>query len=470
MTQEAERPTTPKLAERLATFAAETSFDELPAEVVEATKLQLLDTVGVGLGAHAGGADVGGAAAAALRTAEEAGQGPASVIGRERGLPAADAAFANGVLFHTLDFDDTHAGSITHVSAVNCAAALAAAEAAGAGGREMLAASAVGKEVTIRLGLDGIAVALLERGFHPTAVLGVFGATAGAARLRGLDPAAIASGLGIAGSLAAGLFAYLADGTDTKPLHAGFAARNGVHAAALAAAGAAGPPSIFEGRFGIYDAYLGRREAELDLDDLGRRWELPLIAVKAYPACHFVHSSVHGAGELAQDGGVDPASIRRIVVFSPGPGVEVVLEPAAAKVAPRTAYEAKFSMQYSVAAMLVHGRVDLDSYSAPAIADPAVLDLARLVEYEVRDYPSYPASYPGGIEIELQNGEVLNRDLPHQPGSAENPLSADAVREKFRRNAALALGAEEAELIERQIMRLEQLDDLAELTAALRRA
>lgn len=453
-----------KAAAQLATFTSGLAFEAVPSNVVEAAKLQLLDTVGVALAARGTGA-----MASSLRPLDEAGQGPASVVGRASGLPAAEAAYANGVLAHALDFDDTHAESIAHVSAVVCPAALATAEALGAGGRELLLATIAGKETTIRIGM-GAAVAFLERGFHPTAVIGVFGATAAAAKLRGLDATATAGALGIAGSLAAGSFAYLADGANTKPLHAGFAARGGVHAAALAAAGVIGPPSVVEARFGLYDAYIGRRDAELDLDDLGTRWEILRVAVKAYPACHFVHASAYGAHEIAVEAQLDLAAIDRVVVHLPAPGVEVVCEPVERKTAPQSVFDAKFSMQYSVAAMLVHGALDIGSFSEQAIADPAVVDMARRVTWETREYASYPAAYPGGIDIHLESGELLSRDYPHQPGSAELPLSADAVRDKFRRNAQLALAADDVERVERAILRLEQLGDLAELTGLLRRA
>jgi 2-methylcitrate dehydratase PrpD len=135
-----------------------------------------------------------------------------------------------------------------------------------------------------------------------------------------------------------------------------------------------------------------------------------------------------------------------------------VLEPADAKVAPRTDYEGKFSLQYSTAAMLVHGRVGLATYTPEALADEQVLGLARKVRYEIKEYASYPAAFPGGVRIVMRDGETLAADLPHQLGAPENPMTAEQVQEKFRENAALSGGSFEA--LEEAVLDLEHRDDL----------
>src|SRR4029077_11636715 len=137
-----------------------------------------------------------------------------------------------------------------------------------------------------------------------------------------------------------------------------------------------------------------------------------------------------------------------VLVTIPAAGVSLVLEPAERKIAPRTVYEAKFSLQYSTAAMLVHGAAGLSAYSDEAIADPRVLDLARRVRYETKEYDTYPAAFPGGVRITMRDGGVLEGELPHQRGGPENPLSEDEVRAKFRENAGLALAPEAVESLE----------------------
>ena len=444
-------------AERFAAWALELELDAVPPPVVEAAKLHVLDVIGCGLAAH--GLDVATEGRATM--AELGGEPEASVIGLGAELPAAGAAFANAMLCHGLDFDDTHPDAVSHVSTVVVPAALALAEARGATGAALLAAVLAGNEVVTRIGMAAPG-AFHERGFHPTAICGIFGATAAAARLGGLSRAEAASALGIAGSMASGLFAYLDDATATKPIHPAWAAHGALLAARLAAHGAEGPPGVLEGRFGVFHAFVDTRiDLEPQLADLGDRWETPRIAFKPYPACHFVHGSLGATASLCD--GVEAAEIEEVVVTVPEAGVSLVLEPAASKIAPRTGYEGKFSLQYSTAAMLVHGHVGLTSYTPEVLADPTVLDLARRVRYETKEYASYPAAFPGGVRIALRDGRTLEADFPYQLGSPENPMSADQVRAKFRQNAALA-GGRYGDLEER-LLRLEEAADVRGLLA-----
>jgi 2-methylcitrate dehydratase PrpD len=221
---------------------------------------------------------------------------------------------------------------------------------------------------------------------------------------------------------------------------------------------------VIEGRFGLYHAFLGAEQGEVpiaeQLADLGSRWETPRIAYKPYPACHFIHGSLGATAGLSP---LDPDEIEDVLVAIPEAGVSLVLEPAVKKVAPRTVYEAKFSLQYSTAAMLVNGTAGLAAYSDEAIADRRVLDLARRVHYETKEYETYPAAFPGGVRITLRDGRVLEAELPHQRGGPENPLSADEVRAKFRENAGMALPESAVEALESSILSLDQLDDVTGL-------
>lgn len=460
--------TEPSGARRFADFALGLRLDDIPADVIEAAKLHLLDALGCGL------------AAVALRTADEgralaladSGTAEASLLCSATRVPAASAAFANAMACHGLDFDDTHADSVCHVSTVVAPAALAAGEASAAKGADVLAALIAANEIMIRIGMAASG-AFHARGFHPTSVCGVFGATAAAARLRRLDTETTTSALGLAGSMAGGLFAYLEDGTATKPVHAGVAAQAGVRAAALAALGAEGPPGVFEARFGLYRAFADVDGAVLaeQLADLGDRWETPRIAFKAYPACHYIHGSLGSSAALVAERSLDPDDIVDVEVsVPPGPAVSLVLEPAANKIVPRTDYEAKFSLQYSTAAMLVHGTVGLETYSEAALSDPVVLDVARRVRYRVDEFATTAQAFPGGVRIELRDGRVLSRQLEFQQGAPENPLSPAEVEAKFRVNARLALGDGGADELLAVVRSLEEHDDLSAALVPLRAA
>jgi 2-methylcitrate dehydratase PrpD len=449
-------------AQRLAAFTSALTIDAIPEAVAGAAKLHLLDTLGTGLAAH--GLDVADYARAAM--VEPGVSGAATAIGVDGGLPAADAALANGTICHALDFDDTHSGAIAHVSATVVPAALAVGQEQGASGAELLAAVVAGNEVVVRLGLVAGA-GFHARGFHPTSVCGVFGAATAAARLRGLDATATANALGIAGSMASGILEFLSDGSATKRLHPGWAAHAGIIASRLAAHGATGPATVLEGRFGLYAAYLGRTDVDLEsqLADLGERWETPNIAFKPYPACHYIHASLDAARQLVADEPIAPDQIEEIVALTPQAGVSLVLEPVASKLRPRSEYEAKFSLPYSVASMLVRGRVDNSTYTDEAIADAAVLALASRVRYEVKPFATSPDAFPGGVRITTRDGRTREAQLSHQRGGPENPMTPAEVREKFRANAALAVGTESVTAIEETVLALERQADLRALRA-----
>ncbi len=447
----------------IAEWATTLELDDVPDAVREDAKLHVLDTVGCGLAAHATGVAHEGRS-----TMSDLGGVPqATVIGLDARLPAANAAFANAMLCHGLDFDDTHSDSVSHVSTVIAPAALAAAEEVGASGRDALAAILAGNEITCRIGMAAPG-AFHARGFHPTAICGIFGGVAAVGRLAGLDADVTTSALGIAGSFAGGLFAYLAEGTPTKPMHPAWAAHGAHLAARLATHGAAGPGSVLEGKFGLYHAFLAAEDGEIDiagqLADLGSRWETPRIAYKPFPVCHFMHGSLGAAAQGAAGRTFAPDEIEDVLVTIPEAGVSLVLEPAPEKRAPRSEYEGKFSLPYSVASLLVRGHVAVGDFTDEAIAEPAVLAVAAKVRYETRDYPTYPQAFPGGVQVRLADGTSFEDDFPHQKGGPENPLSPDEVREKFRENASLALEDAAVQRLEQALLSLDEQDDV---TAAL---
>ncbi len=334
----------------------------------------------------------------------------------------------------------------------------------------MLAAIVAGNEVVCRIGMAASGE-FHRRGFHPTAICGVFGGTAAVARLGGLDAETTTRALGIAGSFASGLFAYLADGTPTKPMHPAWAAHGAHVAARLAAHGAVGPQSVLEGKFGLYHAFLGAAEGAIDIDaqlaDLGSRWETPRIAYKPYPVCHFMHGSL-GAAEVAAAGRLfEPDEIEDVLVTVPEAGVSLVLEPEELKREPRSEYEGKFSLQYSVASLLVRGHVDVGDFTDEAITDPGVLSVASRVRYETPDYPTYPQAFPGGVVVRLTDGSTLENELLYQRGGPENPLAdADVVR-KYRTNAALVLPPDAVTALEEAILALDERDDLRAVLSPL---
>jgi 2-methylcitrate dehydratase PrpD len=426
----------------LAGFALAARPSERPALRTVAAR-HLLDALGCGLAAVAVGE--GGHATAVVRAA--GGRGESSVLGEATRLPAAAAAFANGTRCHALDFDDTHEAGICHASAVVGPAALALAEAGGHPWGDLVDAYLVGVETALRIAV-ACAPSIYRRGFHPTSVCGAFGAAAAAARLGGLDQAAAADALGVVGSFASGLMEYLGDGSATKPLHAGWAAQAGVQAAALAAAGASGPAGVLEGRFGLFASH-GDDEPDLGAitADLGTSWEAERLAIKPYPACHFLHAATWAVAELAGRHGFGAADVAGVEVEVAAEGVPLVLDPLAAKHRPATPYDAKFSAPWAIAHHLLHGELNLASFAPERIVDPATLALAARVGGGAWREGAPPSKFAAAVTVTTTAGAELREVVPHTPGSPDNPLSEGAVRAKFCANAGLALPTADVEAL-----------------------
>jgi 2-methylcitrate dehydratase PrpD len=446
------------LAERLAAFAADLTFDDLPAAVVSDVKLRALDILGIALAASAH--EVGPPMRAGLEA--WAGRGECTVVGAKFTASAPIAIMLNGTLAHGLDFDDTHAPSVTHASAVVIPTVLALGEAAGLDGRAVITAAVAGYESIARIGM-GAPAAFHRRGWHATSTCGTFAAALAAGVCGRLDRAALTSALGIAGSFASGVMEFLEDGSWVKRLHPGWAGQAGAMAAALAGAGFPGPATILEGRYGLYRTFVDADPDTRPFDTLGRRWETLNVGFKPYPACHYLHAFLDCALALRETHRLDPAAIEAIECMVPPSGMPIVAEPYPAKLRPRTPYDAQFSLPYSVAAAFVDGRVDLDTYAADHLGDPRVLALADRVVCRPDPDTTFPNGFPGWVRVRLADGRTVEAREPDGRGGPARPLSERSIVEKFHANAGRVVSAERASEIERATLALDTLADVRSL-------
>jgi 2-methylcitrate dehydratase PrpD len=319
----------------------------------------------------------------------------ASVIGDRRHSSAASAALANGILIHALDYDDTHTLGIVHATAATLPAALAAGEQGHVDGRDFLTALVAGYELVSRLGAAS-PHGFHARGFHATGICGAYSAALVAAKLGGLRRGQAVNALGIAGSQSSGSLEFLATGAATKQVHPGWAAVAGLVSAALAEGGASGPSTTFEGERGLYAIYT---DAEPDLSaicaSLGSSWQIEGIAVKPYPACHLLHRTLDAGREVRNE--TDPDGIAEIIVRVPAESIPIVAAPGEVKRSPRTPYEAKFSVQWSLAAMLCDGRVDVDTYRPERLGRPELLTISHMVRVEERPSTDRPRMRPATL-------------------------------------------------------------------------
>ena len=417
------------VSESIGAFAAALRWRDIPPEVRERARHLILDAVGCALAAR-------GLSQEPLRSIQDlAGPGDSVVIGRKLRLPMRDAAMANGMLAHSLDYDDTHSEAIAHLTVSVFPAVLAVSQKQNPAVSEMLAAYIVGVECGARLGAVAKG-AFHDVGFHPTGVIGAFASALAAGKLYGLDAAQLARAQGIALSVASGSLEFLADGAWTKRLHPGWAAAGGITAAALARREFPAPRAAYEGRFGLFASYLGERAAGLDLArataGLGETWETMNVALKPFPACHLAHAFADAAIGFHKD--VNADQVEKITALVPEGIIKIVCEPAAAKKRPTSDYDAKFSLPYIIAASLVRGRFGLSELEK--LDDPAILDLAARVDYAVDPSLDFPRHYGGEVVVRLRDGRELRKREAVNRGSADRPLSNADIVEKFRANAA----------------------------------
>ncbi len=438
--------------------------EELPVPVMAAARQHLLDAIGVGLAA----AGSGTGAPYRSYAAAIANGGKASVFGCPTGAAAWDAAMVNGGLIHSLEYDDTHTGSIVHGSATLAAAALAAGEAAGATGAAVLGAYARGWEVLVRIGLAAPG-GFQARGFQITSVAGALVAALIGADLFGLDEDQSMAAVGIALSQASGVFEFLTNGSSVKSLHPGWAAHGGLIAAQLARAGMTGPLTAIEGRFGLFATFAGDPGAALRLrgllDDLGTVWHLPDAAFKFYPCCHYIHPFVEAAGILA-DRGVTPAGIRRLICRVPAGAASIICEPWTAKQVPATPHAARWSLPIVVAARLVEGSVGLATFETPIA--PAARDLATRIVWEPLPDAAFPRRFEAELSCELIDGRTETVRVDDVYGNHSRPAADEDVRRKFRANAAHALDADAVAALETAVAELDRAASLAAVSGALR--
>ncbi|MBY5162118.1 MmgE/PrpD family protein [Salsipaludibacter albus] len=462
------------LSARLAAFATDARDHGLPDEVAASVRQRILDILGICVAA----ARLDTSRAVVQHVADQGGAAQSSAVTLSDRVPASQAAFVNGVLAHSLDYDDTHLPSILHPSASVVPAALATAELARSGGAALQAAVAAGLEVTVRLGMAGYDrdagnSLFFERGQHATSICGAIGAAAASALLLGLDTDGVDDAIGIAVSMASGLLEANRTGGTVKRLHCGWAAHAGVSAAQLASRGITGPPTVLEGRFGFYQGFLdGEFHPEEITDGLGDTWSVPDIHFKPYPANHFTHTGIDGAVRL-RERGIGPDDVAALRLGVAAPTVRTIGEPLDVKRTPDTGYQAQFSGPYTIAAALLGGSglaLGLDDFTDELARDPQRRALMAKVDVvaDPRCDERYPDELPGVLTATLTNGDEVVEEVWANRGGPSRPLDADELATKFRDNALRGLDGDAVAIIEDQVFGLGQVGDLGPVMAALR--
>ena len=425
--------TTKSVAETLAARTLALKASGLPAGVRSTCEDLLLDVGGLCVAARRNDYVV------SIRKSVDRG-GRCTALGHSGHYRPEDAALLNGTAAHGEDFDDTFEGGPVHSGAVVVPAVLAACERFGRGGRDALLGIAVGVEALCRLSL--VAPKKMHKaGFHPTAVLGVFGSTLGVAKSIGLNRAQTVNALGIAGSMAGGIIEYLAEGAWTKRLHAGWAAQSGIRAARLAQQGFTGPRTVFEGTHGLFFAFAHDLNCQYEklTTGFGKSWVMTGLTFKPYATGTMNQPYIDCALRLAQRGrslNFGAGDVAAVDCDTAEGYVHRLWEPLALKQRPPNDYAAKFSTPFNIAVAFVTGGAGFEAFSPRTVRDRRVLALAAKVRYRIDPDNPYPARYTGHVRMTLKDGRVFEERQPHIRGGAQEPLTRAEIEQKFRGNAA----------------------------------
>lgn len=449
------------ITDTLARFVIDTKATAVPPAVLAAARNALADTVGVAL---AGTLEPLGEIA--TRWVRDLGaRRQATFWGHDLGTSVVDAAFANGMCSHALDFDDSHPHMRGHPSATLVPAALAVGEASGASGRDVLAAYAIGLELAGKLAL-GLGNGHYLRGWHTTATVGVFSATAVAGRLWGLDAGALRKAWGLAASQMSGLVRNF--GTMTKPFHAGHAARCGVFSAWMVRQGFTANDTIFDAENSVFDTYGGNDGAPMSelVGRLGRPWEAtePGIYVKRWPCCYSSHRPVGGLLELMNKHALQPDEITEVAVdFLPGADTALVSRD------PQTGLQGKFSVEYTLAALLLDRKLNLETFTDAMVQRPQARALMRKVRRNpIADEKVYSGISESGytnVAVSTTRGR-FEQHVDRVPGSPAWPMTDADRYEKFMDCAARVLGTPGAERLFALCQQCGDLPDIRELVKA----
>jgi 2-methylcitrate dehydratase PrpD len=313
-------------------------------------------------------------------------------------------------------------------------AVLAACERFGRDGRAALTGIAAGVEAMCRLSL--VTPKLIHKaGFHPTAVLGAMASTLAVAVTLDLDRRQTVDALGHAGSMAGGIIEYLAEGAWTKRLHAGWAARIGLHAARIGSNGFLGPRTVFEGTHGLFHGFAHSAQGDYAalLDGFGDEWLMRGLTFKPYATGTMNQPYIDCALRLAKEGFAAEDVVDVLCETAEG-YVHRLWEPLAAKRRPANDYAAKFSTPFNIAVAFVTGNAGLEAFSECTVRDPRILALASKVRYAVDPRNPYPKAYTGHVRMTLSDGRVFEERQPHIRGGAQEPLSREEIERKFHGN------------------------------------
>lgn len=375
------------------------------------------------------------------------------------GLPAAESAFFLGSLIHSLEQDDTHVPSIVHGGAVLIPAALLAAVSHRRTGADLLRALVLGWELLIRLGLHAPG-AFQARGFQASAVLGPIAAAIVAGWLQGLKADQLRHAIGIALSFSAGPLTYLENGAESKKLHLGWAARSGVVAAQLAAAGITGPSDVVGSNLSVFELFAASQPVAGDglLGDLGERWHLREVSFKAWPCCHYLQGFIEALETLRLEAGSRP--LLSLHMHVPEQVAPLLCLPIDRRNAPSTDIDARFSLPYVVKALLLDGAIDAGTFEASARERINASPWPLRMTWEPWQASGFPQCYPARVDAIVEGGNTLHAEVRSLRGGPERPFMPQELRARFFERTEPRLGKQAAAALWQSLASLETSESI----------
>jgi 2-methylcitrate dehydratase PrpD len=445
---------------------ANTKYKDLPREVVEATKKQVLDLLGVSLG----GFSEPGPKELREIVRDWGGKGESTIIGCTQKVPAPNAAHVNATMAHALDYDDVHETAIMHSGVAIIPTCMAIAEKeSNLSGKEFITAIALGVDMMCRLALATTpGTRPLNTGWHLTTLFGFLGAAGTAGRMLGLDEEKMVNALGIAYHQCSGNGQCVIDGALTKRMGPGFSVKGGITAALLAEKGVTGARNCLEGEWGLYKLYHhGNYDAKVLTKDLGKYFEGINVAIKPYPCCRGIHPAIDATLSLVNEHRIKAEDVQDVTLSVSEGHYHLLCEPEDAKLKPRNPVDAQFSIPWGVATAIVRKQVTLDDFTEMAIKSQEILGVTSKMSVKVDTSLNRSDKIePTRVKLTTKQGKVYSKEVTEPLGSLERPMSFDDCARKFR-DCAKELDDEKSSKVVELIGKLEQLADIRNLVSLL---
>jgi 2-methylcitrate dehydratase PrpD len=460
----------------LAANIARTQFDDLPGDVVDVTKKTILDT----LGTIVGGSGAGAGVSEIVELVRDGGGKPeSSVIGHGFKTNAWMAAFANGAMAHTLDYDNVHDDAFTHPSTATVPAALAAAERAGkVTGRQFIAAMALADDLHCRLAYSVARIGDQARqgAWMPPVALGGFAAAAAAAKLLGLDEERTLDAFGLVFNRTGGTIEVVETPYPTylRGLYAAFPSITGVLSAVMAARGIPGVKTCFEGKAGLYNVYFrGLYDRPSLTRDLGKVFEGAGVSFKPWPSCRFSNPYIDATLQIVCDQDLRPDDVQEVIVSYEADKARNCCEPLDVRRKPQSPPEAKLSIPFTVALAIVRRKVEIIDFAEESLRSPELLRLAERVsgKYDPTLTSTSKTMLPGVVEIRTKNGMSYSKRVDLVYGHPDKPMSWEDLGSKFKDCASFSakpISSQSMDLIVEKVRNLEKVGDIVEVIDLVR--